>query len=103
MDWEKVESCSVVRRIEIWNSFLEVLDATSSGPKLRVSWKRYEVKYLDCMQAFQCRDFGIWSIRQTDHSQKKVLRVTEGSNELTTGKLSCGFGLIKMIQDSLGI
>lgn len=55
------------------------------------------------MQAFQCRGFGIWSIRQTDHSQKKVLRVTEGSGKLTTGKLSCGFGLIKMIQDSLGI
>lgn len=55
------------------------------------------------MQVFQCRDFGIWSIRQTDHSQKKVLRVTEGSSEVTTGKLSCGFGLIKMIQDSLGI
>lgn len=55
------------------------------------------------MQAFQCRGFGIWSIRQTDHSHKKVLRVTEGSGKLTTGKLSCGFGLIKMIQDSLGI
>lgn len=55
------------------------------------------------MQAFQCRGFDIWSIYQTDHSQKKVLRVTEGSRELTIGKLSCGFGLIKMIQDSLGI